>query len=70
MSFSYTGSYKVVATGQTVHIHPSSVLCGKTPACIMFSEAVHTSKHYARQVSVVVDSAWLVETAPQFFARQ
>lgn len=65
---SLTGAYKVVATGQTVHIHPSSVLCGKAPACIVFSEAVHTSKHYARQVSAV-DASWLVEAAPQYFAK-
>lgn len=34
------GSYKVIATGQAVTIHPSSVLCGKKAECIVFNELV------------------------------
>ncbi len=34
------GSYKVIATGQAVAIHPSSVLAGKKPECIVFNELV------------------------------
>lgn len=34
------GSYKVIATGQAVAIHPSSVLCGKKAECIVFNELV------------------------------
>ena len=50
-------------------IHPSSVLCGKKAECIVFNELVRTSRQYARDV-VQVDSNWLPELAPAFFARQ
>jgi hypothetical protein len=33
-------SYKVIATGQVVFLHPSSVLCGKKPECVVFNELV------------------------------
>ncbi|KAF5842772.1 Oligonucleotide/oligosaccharide-binding protein [Dunaliella salina] len=38
------GTYKVIATGQQVFIHPSSVLIGKKVDCIVFSELVLTTK--------------------------
>ncbi len=38
--FPAPGSYKVIATGQAVAIHPSSVLCGKKAECIVFNELV------------------------------
>jgi hypothetical protein len=31
---------RVIATGQEVFIHPSSVLCGKKPECVVFNELV------------------------------
>lgn len=30
----------MIATGQTVAIHPSSVLCGKKAECVVFNELV------------------------------
>lgn len=30
----------MIATGQAVAIHPSSVLCGKKAECIVFNELV------------------------------
>ena len=63
------GTYKVIATGQAVSIHPSSVLHGRKPQCIVFSELVRTARQYARDATLI-DPAWLPELAPAFFARQ
>ena len=60
------GGFKVLATGQMVFIHPSSVLCGKKPECIVFSELVRTNKAYAREVTAL-EVPWLVETCPHAF---
>ena len=57
-----------MVSGQTVHIHPSSVLCSKNPRCIVFGELIRTSRVYARQVSAI-DPAWLPELAPSVFLR-
>ncbi|KAK9838275.1 hypothetical protein WJX81_001973 [Elliptochloris bilobata] len=62
------GTFKVLASGQAVALHPSSVLCGKRPACIVFDELLRTTRDYARQVTAI-DAAWLPELAPIFFAR-
>jgi hypothetical protein len=43
------GGYRVLATGQAVALHPSSVLCGKRPPCIVFDELLRTTRDYARQ---------------------
>lgn len=61
------GAYKVIATGQAVHLHPSSVLRGKAPECVVFSELVRTTKQYAREVCRI-QARWLPELAPAFFA--
>lgn len=63
------GQYRVLTSGQLVHIHPSSVTHGKRPETIVFTELVKTSRQYARQVTVI-DAAWLPELAPQFFSAQ
>lgn len=47
-------------------IHPSSVLSGRKPRCIVFDELLRTTRNYARNVTVV-EPAWLPETAPIFF---
>ena len=60
--------YKVLATGQQVAIHPSSVLSNKKPTAIVFDEVVHTTRHYARTVTVI-DMRWLSELAPDFFSQ-
>eukprot|EP00898_Chlorokybus_atmophyticus_P002603 jgi/Chlat1/3343/Chrsp23S03777 len=66
-------TYRSLHTGQSVRIHPSSVLFGrsskdKAPACVVFDEVVLTTRHYIRNVTQV-DPAWLPELAPQFFTR-
>lgn len=50
-----------------VFIHPSSALCGKKADTIVFSELMHTTKTYARELTVI-EPAWLPELAPLFFA--
>jgi Oligonucleotide/oligosaccharide-binding (OB)-fold len=67
------GSYRVLATGQEVAIHPSSTLSrGRTGAApvdaIVFGELVRTAKTYARDVTAI-DINWLPELVPHFFAR-
>ena len=56
----------MMASGQIVAIHPSSVLCGRKPRCIVFDELLRTTRNYARNVSVF-EPAWLPEVAPSFF---
>lgn len=63
------GSYRVVATGQDVAIHPSSVLHGKRADCIVFNELVRTTRQYARDI-VAIDAKWLPELAPAYFTRK
>jgi ATP-dependent RNA helicase DHX8/PRP22 len=58
---------RVIATGQIVHLHPSSVLRGKAPECVVFSELVRTTRQYAREVTRI-QARWLLELAPAFFA--
>ena len=65
----HAGSYKVYSTGQQVLLHPSSVLSSRKPKAIVFDEIVHTTRHYAR-TATVIDSSWLLELAPHFFASQ
>lgn len=63
------GTYKVIATGQTLAIHPSSVLCNKKAECIVFNELMRTTRQYAR-TALAIDAKWLPELAPAFFARR
>jgi ATP-dependent RNA helicase DHX8/PRP22 len=58
---------QVIATGQVVKIHPSSVLCGKKVECVLFNELLHTSKCYIRECTAI-EPRWLPELAPAFFA--
>jgi hypothetical protein len=57
------------ASGQVVQIHPSSVLFRKKPDCIIFNELIQTNNKYIRNLTRV-DSLWLPELAPQFYATQ
>ncbi len=57
----------MIATSQQVFIHPSSVLCGRKPECVVFNELVATSKQYAR-VLTAIEAQWLTELCPAFFA--
>lgn len=63
------GTYRVLATGQQVSLHPSSVLHGKRHACVVFNELVRTTKQYVRCVTVI-EPTWLAELAPTFFQRK
>lgn len=58
--------YILVDSKQKVRIHPSSVLHKTLPHYILFSEVVHTSQTYIRQLSIV-DSELLNEIAPAYF---
>ena len=63
------GTYRTLAGSQTVHLHPSSVMFGRSPAaeCILYNELVRTSKLYVRDVSVI-EPSWLSELAPRFYS--
>lgn len=52
------GSYKTLAGGQKVAVHPGSVMFGKRAMAIVFDEFVFTSRAYARGVSAV-EVGWL-----------
>lgn len=63
------GKYRVIATTQEVMLHPSSVLHGKRPECIVFGELIRTTRQYARGITKV-EASWLPELAPSYFARK
>ncbi|CCF57394.1 hypothetical protein KAFR_0C04030 [Kazachstania africana CBS 2517] len=55
-------SYRTVTTGETISVHPSSILfLNKSCPAIMYTEFVFTTKGYARNVSRI-ELAWLQET--------
>lgn len=55
---------RAIANGRTVSIHPSSVLFGQAPECVVYNELVRTSRDYMRDLTRI-DPAWLPELAPQ-----
>lgn len=61
-------SYKVLASNQLVHIHPSSVLFGKKCKAVFFNELVHTSKKYMRNVTQI-QPAWVIEVSSHYYGR-
>lgn len=61
------GSYRTLLDGQSVRIHPSSVLLGKKAECVLYNELVITTRHYMREISVI-DMQWLPELVPSFFS--
>ncbi|KAK6931345.1 Helicase, C-terminal [Dillenia turbinata] len=63
------GTYRALSNGQVVQIHPSSVLHGKNPECIIFNELVRTNKNFIRNITRI-DPLWLPELAPQCYAAQ
>ncbi|KAK9861172.1 hypothetical protein WJX84_009752 [Apatococcus fuscideae] len=62
------GTYKVIGTGQEVSIHPSSVLSGSKPDCIVFNELVFTRRNYARTMCSI-QIPWLTELVPSYFTK-
>ncbi|XP_044104794.1 ATP-dependent RNA helicase DHX33 isoform X1 [Neovison vison] len=63
------GTYVTTDSRQPVAIHPSSVLFHCRPACVVYTELLHTSRCYMRDVCVV-DANWLHEAAPDYFRRK
>ncbi|XP_027360801.1 pre-mRNA-splicing factor ATP-dependent RNA helicase DEAH10 isoform X2 [Abrus precatorius] len=63
------GTYRALASGQVVQIHPSSVLFRQKPECVIFNELVQTNNKYVRNLTRV-DYLWLTELAPQYYAVQ
>lgn len=63
------GTYRALASGQSVRIHPSSVLFRTKPECIIFNELVQTNHCYIRNITRI-DFLWLPELAPQYYAVQ
>uniref|UniRef100_A0A0D6QVP3 RNA helicase n=1 Tax=Araucaria cunninghamii TaxID=56994 RepID=A0A0D6QVP3_ARACU len=61
------GTYRAMANSQIVSIHPSSVLFGTNPDCLLFNELVRTNRNYVRNITRI-DALWLPELAPQFYA--
>lgn len=61
------GTYRAMANGQQVSIHPSSVLFGTKPDCVIFNELIRTNQNYVRNITRI-DAIWLAELAPQFYA--
>ncbi|KAG5068246.1 hypothetical protein JHK85_000623 [Glycine max] len=61
------GTYRALASGQMVQIHPSSVLFRQKPECVIFNELVQTNHKYVRNLTRV-DYLWLTELAPQYYA--
>lgn len=54
------GTFKTLMGRQTVSMHPSSVLHGQRPDCVIYHELTLTSKCYLRGVSVV-EPIWVAE---------
>lgn len=63
------GSYRALATGQSVQIHPSSVLFRTKVDCVIFNELVRTTQNYIKNLTRI-DPMWLAELAPQYYATE
>ncbi|GKU99573.1 hypothetical protein SLEP1_g12401 [Rubroshorea leprosula] len=63
------GTYRTLASGQIVQIHPTSVLFRSKPECIVFNELVQTSNKYIRNITRI-DFLWLTELAPHYYSMQ
>ncbi|KAB1216818.1 ATP-dependent RNA helicase DHX8 [Morella rubra] len=63
------GTYRALASGQVVQVHPSSVLFRSKPECIVFNELVQTNHKYVRNITRI-DYLWLSELAPQYYCAQ
>ena len=61
------GSYQTVRGKESLFIHPSSVLFQRPPKWLIYHQVEFSEKQYMRDVSQI-DSKWLPELAPHFFA--
>ena len=64
-------SYRTVKNGQSVYIHPTSVLMGgeSPPKWIVYYELVLTSKEYMRSC-FPLKPEWLTEVAPHYYKKK
>ena len=62
-------AYRTVKTGQTVYLHPSSVLMETNPKWVIYYELVLTSKEYMRS-NMPLQPEWLMEVAPHFYKKK
>jgi ATP-dependent RNA helicase DHX8/PRP22 len=60
---------RALATGQSVQIHPSSVLFRTKPDCVVFNGLVRTTQNYVKNLTRI-DLLWLAELAPQYYATE
>uniref|UniRef100_A0A453R050 DEAD-box helicase OB fold domain-containing protein n=1 Tax=Aegilops tauschii subsp. strangulata TaxID=200361 RepID=A0A453R050_AEGTS len=61
--------HRALATGQSVQMHPSSVLFRTKPDCVIFNELVRTTQNYVKNLTRI-DPLWLAELAPQYYATE
>ncbi|KAJ4851210.1 Pre-mRNA-splicing factor ATP-dependent RNA helicase DEAH10 [Turnera subulata] len=61
------GTYRALASGQVVQIHPTSVLHRSKAECVIFNELVQTNQKYIRSVTRI-EYLWLSELAPHYYA--
>ena len=62
-------SYRTVKNGQSVYLHPSSVLMEVNPKWVIYFELVLTSKEYMRS-NMPLKPEWLMEVAPHFYRKK
>ncbi|KAK9453344.1 P-loop containing nucleoside triphosphate hydrolase protein [Dipodascopsis uninucleata] len=62
-------TYRTIAGGHIINIHPSSSMFGRRADAIMYTEYIFTTKAYARVVSPV-QAEWLQKIAPHFLSRR
>jgi ATP-dependent RNA helicase DDX35 len=60
------GSYKTAKSHQILYIHPSSMLFNTTPAWVVYSEVVSTTKNFMRDITVI-EPTWLGELASHYY---
>lgn len=66
----HSGYYRTVRGDLTVYPHPTSVLYTlPQPQYLLFTEIIHTSQLYIRDLTVVKPE-WLEELAPHFYQRR
>jgi pre-mRNA-splicing factor ATP-dependent RNA helicase DHX16 len=62
-------SYRTIKNGQSVYLHPSSVLMEVNPRWVIYYELVLTSKEYMRS-NMPLQAEWLVEVAPHYYKKK
>jgi ATP-dependent RNA helicase DHX8/PRP22 len=60
---------RALGTGQSVQMHPSSVLFRTKPDSVIFNELVRTTQNYIKNLTRI-DPLWLAELAPQYYATE